>query len=111
MGEPGGWCRYDAKTGCCLLDVQVQPNARSSAIVGVHGGALKIRVAAPALDNRANAALVAFLRDRLDLRRSQIAIRHGAHDRRKQVKIAAGPDYLPELSRRLARGGALSPDK
>ena len=101
MEERGGWCRYDQKGGCCVLDVHVQPNARSSAIVGVHGGALKIRVAAPALDNRANAALLALLCQRLDVKPACVAIRHGTRGRRKQVAITAGPAFLRELPLRL----------
>jgi hypothetical protein len=104
MEEPGRWSRYDPKTGCCVLDVHVQPNARSSAIAGVHGGALKIRVAAPALDNRANAALIELLCEKLELKPACVAIRHGTRGRRKQIAITAGPDFLRELSLRLAPG-------
>jgi uncharacterized protein (TIGR00251 family) len=106
MAQPGAWCSYDAKTGRCILYVHVQPNARSSAIVGVHGDALKIRVAAPAVENRANVALLDFLCDQFDLKRSQIEIRRGAHGRRKCIEIATGPDLLPELSLHLARSRA-----
>jgi uncharacterized protein (TIGR00251 family) len=78
MAQPDAWCSYNAKTGRCALLVHVQPNARSSAIVGLHGDALKIRVAAPAVDDKANAALLDFLCDEFDLKPAQIAIRHGA---------------------------------
>lgn len=103
--ESGNWHRRDPKTGKWVLSVHVQPNARETAIVGVHDGALRIRLAAPAVEGKANAALVSFLSERLGLARSLIAIRHGARGRRKQVELTAGADFLPELSRRLARAG------
>ena len=101
MADVVGWCAYDPKAGRIVLTVYVQPNARSSAIAGVHGDALKIRIAAPAVDNKANAALLEFLCDRLDLRASQVAIRHGARGRRKQIEIAAGPGFLADVLRHL----------
>jgi uncharacterized protein (TIGR00251 family) len=88
-----------------VLSLHVQPNARATAFAGVHDGALKIRLAAPAVDDKANTALVAFLSERLGLARSLIAIRRGARGRRKQVELAAGADFLPEIVRRLARDG------
>jgi uncharacterized protein (TIGR00251 family) len=101
MAPPGDWYGYDAKNARCVLHVHVQPNARSSEVAGRHGDALKIRIAAPAVDDKANAALLDFLCDRLDLKLSQIAIRHGARGRRKRIEISAGPEFLPQLLRRL----------
>ena len=95
----GGWHRWDQKTGKWLLSVHVQPGARATAVAGVHGGVLKIRLVAPAVDDKANAALLAFLSDRLGLARSLIAIRRGARSRRKEVEVAAGADFLSEFSR------------
>ena len=100
--NPASWCAYDATRGRIVLTVHVQPNARSSAIAGVHGEALKVRIAAPAVDDKANAALLEFLRVRLELRASQLGIRRGARGRRKQVEIAAEAGFLPEILRRLA---------
>jgi hypothetical protein len=77
----------------------VQPGARKSAIAGIHGDALKIRIAAPAVDNKANAALVDFLSETLDVPRSAIAIRHGATGRRKVVEIAGGPELVGRISK------------
>ena len=93
------WHRRDQKTGKWLLSVHVQPNARTTAVAGVHGGALKIRLVAPAVDHKANAALLSFLSDRLGLARSLLAIRRGARSRRKEVEVTAGADFLSLLSR------------
>jgi uncharacterized protein len=104
------WYRRDQKAGKWVLSVHVQPNAHATAVAGVHDGALRIRLAAPAMDGKANAALVAFLSQRLGLARSFIAIRRGPRSRRKQVELLAGADFLPELVRRLARDGGSSPE-
>lgn len=86
--ETADWARYDPVAGRLTLTVHVQPNARQSAIAGRHGDALKIRVAAPASDNRANDALIAFIAQTLGLPGAAVTIRHGATSRRKIVAIA-----------------------
>ena len=82
------WHRFDPATRRLTLTIHVQPNASASAVAGLHGDALKIRIAAPAVDDKANQALVDFLHLALRLRTSQIRIRHGARGRRKIVEIA-----------------------
>ena len=77
--------------------MHVQPNARKNEIVGLHGDALKVKIAAPAADNKANAALIAFLSETLGVQKSAIAIRHGATGRRKVIEVAGGL----ELAKRL----------
>lgn len=81
------WYRFDPAARRLTLDVHVQPNARVSAVAGLHGDALKMKIAAPAADNKANAALVDFLHRLLKLPVSQITIRRGAGGRRKVVEI------------------------
>lgn len=77
----------------------MQPGARKSGIAGFHGDALKIRIAAPAVDNKANAALAGFLSEALGVPKSAIAIRHGATGRRKVVEITGGPELAKALER------------
>lgn len=78
----------DAARACVSLTVHVQPGARNSAVAGLHGDALKIRIAAPAVDNKANAALLAFLSTCIGVRQSDMRIRHGHNGRRKTLEIA-----------------------
>ncbi len=81
------WYRFDRDARRLTLSVYVQPNARASAVAGLHGNVLKLRIAAPAVDNKANAALVDFLHRLLKLPVSQITIRRGARGRLKVVEI------------------------
>jgi len=86
------WHRYDAVARRLTLTLHIQPGTRKSGIAGTHGEALKIRIAAPAIDNKANAELIGFLCEALDVPKSAVVIRHGATGRRKVVEITGGPD-------------------
>jgi uncharacterized protein len=89
-----GWLRYDGAARRLTLTLHIQPNAKESTIAGLHGDALKVRIAARAVDNKANAALIEFLSETLGVPRSAIAVRHGATSRRKLVEIAGGPELV-----------------
>jgi uncharacterized protein len=80
------WYRHDR--GTLIVNLHVQPNARSSGFAGLHGDALRVRIAAPAVDDKANEALLEFLRRELGLPARCVGIRHGLHGRRKIVAIA-----------------------
>ena len=79
------------------LLLHVQPGARTNEIVGRHGDALKVRIAAPPVDNKANVALIAFLSHQLGVQKSAIVIRQGAGSRRKVVEISGGPQLAATL--------------
>jgi uncharacterized protein (TIGR00251 family) len=68
--------------------VQVQPRARRDAIEGEHADALKIRLTAPPMDDRANKALVQLLAERLNVPRAAVRIVAGEKSRRKRVVVA-----------------------
>lgn len=70
------------------LLIHVQPRAKHTAVVGAHGDAIKIRLAAPPVDGAANEALVRFLAERLGVRRSDVTIVRGVTGRRKVVRVA-----------------------
>jgi uncharacterized protein len=91
------WYRFDPAQRRLTLTLHIQPNARVTAVAGRHGDALKIRIAAPAVDDKANAALIRFLREWFRLPAGSIKIRHGARGRRKIVELdhpAAGFEAL-----------------
>jgi uncharacterized protein (TIGR00251 family) len=72
-----------------LLRVRVQPRASRSEIVGWRAdGVLSVRVTAPPVEGRANAAVAALLAEALDLRPSAVTVEHGASGRDKLVRVA-----------------------
>ncbi|HZF27269.1 MAG TPA: DUF167 domain-containing protein [Steroidobacteraceae bacterium] len=91
------WFRHDSAAQRLTLALHVQPGAQNSGIAGTHGDALKIRIAAPAADNKANAALIEFLSETLSIPKAAITISHGATGRRKIVEITGGE----ELAKRV----------
>jgi uncharacterized protein (TIGR00251 family) len=74
--------------GSVTFCVQVQPRASRAAIEGEHGDALKIRLTAPPVDDRANQALVRLLAERLNVPRAAVRIVAGEKSRRKRVTVA-----------------------
>lgn len=76
----------DTKAGA-ILSVHVQPKASTTECVGIHGDALKIRVAAPPIDGAANDELIRFLAHRLSMPSSSLQIHSGAGGRHKRVLI------------------------
>jgi uncharacterized protein len=91
------WRRYDSAARRLILTLHVQPGTRKSAIAGLHGDALKVRIAAPATDNKANAALIEFLAAALGIPKSAVTIRQGATGRRKVVEISGDPELVARL--------------
>jgi uncharacterized protein (TIGR00251 family) len=85
-----------AADGSLHLRIHVQPGARRTEVAGLHGGALKVRIAAAAVEDRANEALVAFIAERLGVARRDVTIAAGAHSRDKRVvvRVAADPASL-----------------
>src|ERR1700720_3384284 len=73
--------------GSVSFAVRVQPRASKDEIVGVMEGALKIRLQAPALENRANEALVEFLAHLLKRPKSAVRILGGERSRTKRIEI------------------------
>jgi hypothetical protein len=79
--------KEDAARGTVSVTVRVQPRASKDEISGVIEGALKIRLRAPAIENRANEALVEFLSMLLKTPKSAVRILSGEHGRSKHVEI------------------------
>ena len=68
--------------------VRVIPRARRDAIEGAYGEALKVRLTAPALENRANEALCRLLAERLNVQVAAVRIVAGEKSRTKRISIA-----------------------
>jgi uncharacterized protein (TIGR00251 family) len=73
------------------LSVHVRPGAARSAVVGLHGDALCVRVAARPVDGAANRELLRVLAEALGVPRSALALRRGARGRDKRVQVAGVP--------------------
>ncbi len=71
----------------CTFRVRVLPRSRRDEIVGLHGDALKIRLAAPPVGGRANRALREFLAGRLGVSPSAVEILSGHSSRQKRVRV------------------------
>ena len=80
------WCRKTAQGW--LIAVHVQPGAKKSAVAGLHGEALKIRIAAPPVEGKANAALIAFVAEMLDVPRRTVSVVKGESSREKLLLVA-----------------------
>jgi uncharacterized protein len=93
-GEPGK-VRTEPET---TIVVHVQARASRTEIVGWHGDAIKIRVAAPPVDGAANTELVRFLARHLGLRQEHVRLAGGATGRRKRLEIA-GMDHDAVMAR------------
>jgi uncharacterized protein (TIGR00251 family) len=70
-----------------LLTLHVQPGAKKTVVAGLYGTALKIRLAAPPVDGRANECLIAFLAQTLGVAKSRITLLSGAASREKRVRV------------------------
>ena len=69
------------------LRLHIQPRASRTEVAGLHGDALRIRLAAPPVDGAANDALIVFLADALDIPRRDITLVSGERSRDKRVRI------------------------
>jgi len=83
--------------------VHVQPKAASSACVGIHGDALKIRIAAPPVEGAANRELLRFLAAELSLPTAAVHIESGDSSRHKRVRLE-GTTAVRVMSRLLPHG-------
>lgn len=70
------------------LVVHARPGAKQSAVAGLHGAALCVRVAARPLEGAANRELVRVLAEALGVSRSAIVLRAGAHGREKRLHVS-----------------------
>jgi len=97
---------YDEARGAVILRVHVQPRAARTGVVGRHGDALKLRVTAPPLDDRANSDVEALIARVVGVAPSAVTIVGGARSRAKRVRIEGidGSRLAAALARSL--GGA-----
>ena len=81
------WLRV-AADGRITLTLHIQPGAKKTEVAGLHGEALKIRLAAPPVDGKANEALLRFVAETLGLPKSAVSLKSGQTSRRKVLEIS-----------------------
>jgi uncharacterized protein len=79
---------YDVERDGVVLRVHVQPGAGRSAVVGRHGTSLKVRVAAPPVDGRANSAAIALIAETLGVKEGDVELVSGPRSRLKRFRIS-----------------------
>ena len=83
------WLREEnAKTDTYVLALYCQPGAKKTEVQGEHDGRLKIRLAAPPVEGKANDALILWLSKTLGLNRSAIELLAGDLSRLKRVRVS-----------------------
>lgn len=82
---PPSW--LTVKNQDVIIDIHAQPGAKRSAVVGEHGGRLKIAIASPPVDGKANSALIAFLAKTLGVSKSSVSILSGETSRQKRLIV------------------------
>jgi hypothetical protein len=81
-----GWYRRSGDV--ITLTLHVQPGAKHSGIAGLHGEALKLRLAAPPVEGRANDALLKFIAELFGVPLRQVELRQGGQSRHKVVAVS-----------------------
>ena len=84
--EPPVWARRDGADW--LLALHVQPGAKQTVALGEHGGRLKLKIAAPPVDNKANAHLLAWLAAQLGVPKTSVRLVRGETSRQKTVAVS-----------------------
>lgn len=80
------WFRQSAD-GRITLTLHIQPGAKKTEFAGLHGEALKIRLAAPPVDGKANEALLRFIAEVLHLPKSAVTLKSGQTSRHKVLEV------------------------
>ena len=86
---------YRRNGDAITLTLHIQPGAKRSGIAGLHGEALKIRLAAPPVEGRANEALLKYIAELFGVPLRQVDLRQGNQSRHKVV-VVTGSSVEPE---------------
>ena len=84
-----------------LLFVHIQPGAKNTAWAGEYGERIKLRLAAPPIDGRANAALCQWLANEFDFSLRDVSVLRGHNSRAKTICFHAGNSRVAEIQQRL----------
>ncbi|KEI35023.1 hypothetical protein FRA_43c11000 [Francisella sp. W12-1067] len=77
------------------ISVYIQPNSSKSEVCGEHKGSLKIKISSPAVDGKANKAVIDFLSKHFKIKKKDIAIVKGITSRQKIMFLSV--EKIPAL--------------
>lgn len=94
------------KNNAPVIAVHAQPGAKRTAVVGVHGDRLKIALASPPVDGKANATLIKYLSKGLGVSKSSVRLLSGGTSREKRIEVVglSTDDLLEALKKLLSDG-------
>jgi len=95
MASDPDWARYDGAADVLTLRVHVQPGAKIPGPGGIHGDRLKIRIAAPPVEGKANAALRVFIADAFAVPQRNVELVAGESGRKKTLRVLS-PRLRPD---------------
>ncbi len=99
------WAKYYSEEDVWTLHIQIQPGAKFDEIIGEYAGRLKLKIAAPAVDNKANIALIQYLAGLGGVSTGKIEILRGEHARQKTLTVkGAGRNFLHLLQQQQKNG-------
>ncbi|HAU4213811.1 TPA: YggU family protein [Legionella pneumophila] len=79
------WCKQ--KNNALILSLYIQPGAKCNQVIGVVGEELKVKIAAPSIEDKANVELVRYLAVLFKVPKSQIKIQRGLKSRHKIIEV------------------------
>lgn len=88
------------KDNAILLKIHVSPRSSKNQVTGLHGDALNVKITAPAVEGKANKALITFLADYFGLKKKQVEIKSG--DKSREKVIALKDVSLQDIDGRIA---------
>ena len=86
---------FRSHDGLLTLTLHVQPGAKRTAVVGLHGDALKLKLAAPPVEGKANEALLRYIAGRFGVPLRNVELKQGGQSRHKVVAIS-GSSVAPQ---------------
>lgn len=96
---------YELRSGFLFLKVYVQPGGRKCEILGFHDGALKVRIASPPIDGKANELLISYLAQLLKVPKRFLGLSSGHKSKNKVIEIAQAHSSIAiDELKKLVRG-------
>jgi len=96
---PSGGHRPPLQLEMAMVHFHIVPNTKTDQVVGTHGDAIKIKLRASAVDGKANAGLLNFLAEELEISKHAIVLERGEKSREKLIRIEGLSEI--EIHRRL----------